>query len=661
MISELLNNLLSPSQYIPHGHCYLWQTPLVWLHLLSDALIAIAYFSIPAMLIYFVKKRSDIPFSKVFVLFGTFIVLCGTGHLLDIWTLWHPAYWLSGVEQAMTAIVSCYTALQLIELLPQFLSLKSPMQLALINQELEQQIAQRKQAEAMLEVRVQERTAELMQANLALETARKVADAANRAKSEFLANMSHELRTPLNVILGLTQLLGRDPTLTADHQRDLETISESGEHLLMLINDVLEMTKIEAGLLTLAQEPLDLPMLLDSVKGMLQFRAASKGLQLRFDYDANLPQQIKADKSKLRQVLINLLGNAVKFTPQGSVTLRVRLGPDQQTENTQCLWFEIEDTGLGIAPDELQHLFKPFRQTCSGVQSNEGTGLGLAISQKYVQMMGGKITVCSQPQQGSVFSFYIPVEITEPVSTPSQLPTDRNHRVIGLTPGQPTYRILVAEDHLENRLLLTRLLDLPGFELRQADNGQKAIALWQSWNPHLILMDIQMPETDGYKAILKIRAQEQCRSNLWPWQPTKIIALTASAFEEQRQEILAAGCNDFVRKPFKAEELFEKIAEHIPVKYIYDQNFESIAKIRLGQTVEWLGSLNASKLEGMPQGWIAQLHQAALQGNDLRIVELIKEIPVEQSALAQILASLTEEFQFEKITAVTETFFGSIK
>ncbi len=650
---ELLKNLLSPSQYIPHGHCYLWQTPLVWLHVLSDALTAVAYFSIPAILIYFVRKREDMPFPTVFFLFGAFIVLCGTGHLLDIWTLWYPAYWVSGVERAMTALVSCYTALRLVELLPQFLSLKSPMQLELVNQELQQQIAQRKQAEAMLEIRVEERTAELMQANAALEAAKKAADAANQAKSEFLANMSHELRTPLNVILGLTQLLSRDKTLTVEHQRDLQTIGSSGEHLLTLINDVLEMSKIEAGRLSRHTEIFNLHHLLDGLEDMFRFKAGAKGLQLVFEYGPDLPQIIRTDQGKLRQVLINLLNNAIKFTRQGRVTLRVQAISDQLPTKPACqIQFDVVDTGPGMAVEELARLFQPFHQTQTGLQSLEGTGLGLAISRKYIQALGGEILVQSQLNQGSQFSFCIQADLTEIQSvqrSPGEQPVDYKGTIVGLASHQPTRRILIVEDHLASRLLLLKLLNLPGLELRSAENGQEALTQWQAWQPHLIFMDMRMPVLNGCDAVRRIRDQEQQLSgNGSILAPTKIIALTANAFEEQRQNILAAGCDDFISKPFQSEEVFEKLAQQLGVDYLYAEGSETLDACI---SSSYSNQLEPTMLRFMPEPWIHQLHQAALQGNDSWITKLIQEIPKPHDTLAKMLKTLTDEFEFDKIAA----------
>ncbi|MEG4856893.1 GAF domain-containing protein [Microcoleus sp. K1-B6] len=1219
---EALKNIFSPTQYMPHGHCYLWQTPLVWLHVTGDFLIAIAYYSIPAMLIYFIFKRRDVPFLGIFALFGAFIILCGTGHLIDIWTLWHSAYWLSGIEKGITALVSCYTAASMVTLLPQFLSLKTPQELEAINRKLQTEIAVREDAELALrhayddlEIKVQERTAELTEINgyleaeireriaaesalrerenrlteqqngllelaknssiyegnigealreitqmatrtlnvdrasiwfyqedksalccadiyeltpnqhsagaelkvadypsyfqalnteqtiaavdaktdrrtrefsesylkplnissmldvpithkgqiagviclehqgttrnwtldeqsfasyvaqiaaLAMEardrkqaelnlrsvterlqyllattpavifscklggnydvtfvsdnivsmigyearefldgsldwhslvhpedreivassyaqilekesisyeyrerhkdgnyrwiydeiklvknsagipvecvgygvdiTARKqaeaalqqqvkrerlvnsiqerirsslnleevmtmaveeirqflstdrtviyrfnpdwsgfiavesvsvgtmpilgidindpcfreryvsvyeqghlraidniytaglsechvnllsqfeikanlvvpilqgeklwglliahhcrsqrhwtsseieslqqisvqlaiaiqqstlfeqakteiadrklaetalqkavvAADTANRAKSEFLSSMSHELRTPLNAILGFSQVMVRDSSLNNQHQQHLEIINRAGEHLLALINDILEMSKIEAGRSQLNESSFNLMRLLKTLEEMFRLKAKSKKLQLNLEVGDGVPHFVTGDEGKLRQILINLVGNAIKFTEMGSVTLRVKnqvqeslrgetaeFGDTQkklagagsehseslavettaipkktgwctgfyQSEslaNVSCvdandlraeflrLQFEIEDTGLGIAAEEMNKLFEPFEQTKTGQKSQQGTGLGLPISRKFVQMMGGDITVSSTPDLGSKFAFDIQISL----ATPSEIKILKpQKKVIGLAPNQPEYRILVVDDRADNCLVIERLLSPLGILVREARDGEEAIAVWEDWQPHLIWMDMQMPVMDGYEATRKIKAHPLGKQ-------TVIVALTASAFEEERQTILGAGCDDFMRKPFEAKILFAKMEELLGVRYIYEESVDApleneseISGVTSNQSVE-------SQLGQMPLEWVEKISHAAHECCDDKIVKLIEEMPSQFALSAQYLTTLVEDFLFDDIIEIAQS------
>ena len=493
----------------------------------------------------------------------------------------------------------------------------------------------------------------------ALLVAKEAAEAANRAKSTFLANMSHELRTPLNAILGFSQLMERDTTLPSRHRDSLAIINRSGEHLLNLINDVLEMSKIEAGRLVLNPEPVNLHRLLQTLQEMFQVRTQAKRLSLRFELAPDLPQCVLTDEGKLRQVLINLLSNAVKFTETGGITLRARAQQGNQGKFPMpyTLLFEVEDTGKGIASEEMGNLFQPFVQTTSGIEAREGTGLGLTISRQFIRLMGGDIYLSSTVGKGSTFRFDIQVTLADAKAV---APTLTHGRVLQLAPDQPAYRILVVDDRPEGRDLIAQLLDTVGFETRTATNGQEAIQQWQQWHPHLIWMDMRMPVMDGYEATRQIREQEaQGRGNsahsVNPplHQPTVIIALTASAFEEQRASILAAGCDDFVRKPFREQVIFEKMAEYLGVQYAYEQNTDSQGIQE--QTSRGDGkNLTSDDLAVMPADWVTQLHQASLEVDADRIVQLIEQIPATHLALAEGLTDLVRRFGFDEILELSE-------
>jgi PAS domain S-box-containing protein len=489
------------------------------------------------------------------------------------------------------------------------------------------------------------------QAELELQKAVAAAESANRAKSIFLANMSHELRTPLNIILGFTQLLSRGGLLNPQQQDQVNTINRSGEHLLTLINDVLEMSKIEAGRVTLNESEFDLHDLLDWLYQMFQFKAQSKGLQLAIEQSPDLPEYIRTDESKLRQVLVNLVGNAVKFTQSGSVTLRARVAPPDAAfsasngaTSSLRIQFEVQDTGPGIAADDLALLFKPFVQTESGHKSHEGTGLGLVISQKFVQLMGGEISVSSRVNQGATFRFSIQTEVVE---TGSWKEVPLTQQVISLEPDQPTYRILIVEDKPENRQLLMQLLVPVGFEVQEATNGLEAIAQWEAWSPHLIWMDIRMPVMDGYEATKQITAASTAAKR----EPPIIIALTGSVFEEDRKIAMEMGCRDFVRKPFRTEEIFAKMTEFLGVRYIYADQSPLVA---YNADVPEAFTLTSDRLSVMPLDWITSLHQAATKVNAKLVMSLIEQIPESNSSLKGALTQLVDDFCFEEIVELTQ-------
>ncbi len=527
-----------------------------------------------------------------------------------------------------------------------------------------------------MEDMVKARTAELSKTNealqseitehqrteVALQQAKESAEAANRAKSAFLANMSHELRTPLNAILGFAQIMGRSRNLPPDHRENVRVIHRSGEHLLNLINSVLDLSKIEAGHMHLNENSFDLHRMLDDLVEMFQLRARQKRLLLTFERAPGVPQLVMADEVKLRQILMNLLNNAIKFTHEGGVTLRVLRCDDTASNHHRsfppCLRFTVEDTGPGIAEDEQKTLFTAFSQTRTGLQSQEGTGLGLSISRKFVQLMGGDLQVRSYVGIGSSFSFAMPIKPPEPSPLDNQ-PDSR--LVIGMQEGQPSYRILVVDDQWDNRYLLVKLLKPMGFAVEEASTGLEAIELVKTWEPHLIWMDVRLPGMDGHETTRRIRA-------LPGGTTIPIIALTASTYEGVEHMLQEAGYDDFLRKPVRDSELFEMIHKHLGVQYVYQEMQGDSSRRRtpgataddtdrFGLPEERLDlsnqALTPETLCTMPEQWVQDLHMAATLGDIDKLYRLIEQIRPHHRSLAETLTNIVGMFQFEQITAVT--------
>lgn len=483
---------------------------------------------------------------------------------------------------------------------------------------------------AELEQRIQLRTNQL-------QLARDAAEKANRAKSTFLANMSHELRTPLNAILGYSQLMQRSNSLLPEQKEVLAIINRSGEHLLALINDVLEISKIEVGQSVPEATTFDLHALFGDLESMLGSSAKTKGLQLEIIGTSRLPQYVVTDENKLRQVLINILGNAVKFTEQGGIIMRVAV-KNEASDGTRLV-VEVEDTGIGICENELDKLFIYFEQTTGGRTKKSGTGLGLAISRDYVRMMGGDITVTSQEGKGSTFRFEINIREGSEPEFRKKTPTERN--VINLAPGRKSPRILVVEDMEESRTLLVKLLEMTGFEVQAAANGREAVERFERFLPDFIWMDVRMPVMDGLTATRHIKESKAGKSTI-------IAALTAHALEEERTTILAAGCDDVVSKPFREEEIFKVMKKHLGLTYVYGKEPEKAEPAELGV------QLRQEQLAALPEDLIHRLHDAAVRLDTDLCLTLIETIAMHDPAVGSAFKRLAGKLDYDRLLRLLE-------
>lgn len=771
IILELLKNLVASGGFIPHGHCFLWNPELVWLHVMSDSLIAIAYYSIPITLVYFVRKRVDLPFNWIFLLFGGFIVACGTSHVMEIWTLWHPTYWLSGFIKAITALISLYTALALVPLVPLALALPSPTQLEQALSKLEDEITERQRTERTLELQgvivsnmaegvclvraadsvivyanpkfesmfgydsgelnekpvavinyapdaqsAEQITNEIMyqlnkhgaatyevhnvkkdgtafwcrantsrfehpeygtvyvavheditvrkQAEEAIKQAKEAAvnaaaqsAAANRAKSEFLANMSHELRTPLNGILGYAHILKQEKNLTSKQQNGLGIIQQCGDHLLTLINDILDLSKIEARKMEIHLNDFHLPTFLNNLAAIFRIRVQQKNISFSYEPLSPLPTFVRGDEQKLRQVLINILGNAVKFTDTGGVVFKVGYHEGK-------IRFQVEDTGIGIAPEKLTEIFLPFHQVENSHHWVDGTGLGLAISQKLAQLMGSTLEVKSTLGSGSVF--WLDLDLPE-VPESTEIVTAKERNIIGFK-GEKR-KILVVDDKWENRSVLANMLEPLGFDISEATDGLDCLNKALEFKPDAIFMDLVMPVLDGFEATRQLR-------QLTEFQQIVIIATSASVFDYSQHKSREAGCDDFIPKPVQAQQLLEQLRVHLELEWVYDDwGLTKAADAELNvadedsegfqsneQPINPKSSIENPKLVAPPPEEIAVLLDLAMRGNLKRIGEQatrIEQLDERFIPFAAELRQLAEGFQVKQIREFLKPYISN--
>jgi len=505
---------------------------------------------------------------------------------------------------------------------------KTEAELAKYREHLEELVKSRTQD---LENEVKER----IKATEEMKAAKEAADLANRAKSVFLTNVSHEIRTPMNAILGYSQLLQHDENLTLTELEYINTINKSGDHLLALINDVLEMSKIESGKVQVTTEGFDFHLMLSDIERMFAARSQEKNLSFEITRSSGVPRYLTSDLIKIRQIIINLIGNAIKFTERGEVRVNTSCSPLETETNKVNLKITVSDTGVGIPENEYETIFNAFEQVQTKTAKERGSGLGLTISKRYARLLDGDITFTSVVGKGSTFIFTFKAQLATQAAIQAQIVVPQK-RVLGIAPGVPVPTILVVDDNESNRKVLQILLLRVGFKTIEASNGQEAIEIFKQKHPELILMDLRMPGLDGIETTKLLRELPGGNS-------VQILMVTASALEDAKKKVLQAGVDDFIRKPYKESELFEQIRQHLNVKYSYAATSEGIEeKVSLEDASDEL-------LHKIPTKLVNALLEAAEGGNISMLLSLItQKLSKIDSRLSNIFGHLAKQYDYRK-------------
>jgi signal transduction histidine kinase/DNA-binding NarL/FixJ family response regulator len=481
---------------------------------------------------------------------------------------------------------------------------------------------------AIVETKLRESNASLEKATDIANKLASQAEQANKSKSAFLANMSHEIRTPLNAIIGFSQLMNRDKSMNASQRDYNNSIIRAGEHLLALINDILELSKIEAGRVYLNPVNVNLHTLLEDIQLIFKGRAELKQLQFIWEIDDQLPKYVFVDEGKLRQIFVNLIGNAIKFTEEGGIAVRTRT--NKLDEENNLLTVEVQDSGPGIPPDEIDKLFKHFEQTSTGISKGSGTGLGLALSRELAVLLEGNITVTSEVGKGSIFTFQVKIKN----GSKEEIETNISKRVLSIQDSGKTHRILVVDDKDENLKVAVDLLQMVGFTTAEATNGKEAIEKFENWEPDLILMDMRMPVMDGYESTRRIKSTDKGKK-------TPIVALTASAFEDERKKMESLGMQGYIRKPFRESDLFSTLGKILGISYVYEEEQADSSRASHSQR-----KIIAEDIEQLPPGHVQGMLDALSVADLDLLIDLIDNLPPGNEETAGYLMELAKNYEY---------------